>query len=88
MPEFPTNGNQKIFTGDAKSTKNQLTGINAGRLKQHMRKYHSSFTILVTPKYSPASKKDILGENIVILSSLALSEVTKQILTRSDRPDF
>ncbi len=88
MPEFPTNGNQKIFTGDAKSTKNQLTGINAGRLKQHMRKYHSSFTILVTPKYSPASKKDILGENIVILSSLALSEVTRQIQIRSDRPDF
>ena len=88
MPEFPTNSNQRIFTGDAKSTKNQLTWINAGRLKQHMKKYHSAFTILVTPKYSPASKKDIIDENIVILSSLALSQVTRQILSRWDRPDF
>ncbi len=87
-PNFPSKDNYKIFTGDAKATKNQLMGINPGRLKQHMNKYKSNFTILVTPKYAPAAKNDIKGENIVILSSLALSEITRNIIKYDDKPSF
>jgi type II restriction enzyme len=87
-PFFPDSIESKIFTGDAKSTKNQLQGINPGRLRQHMSKYNSNFTLLITPKYSPAAKKDIHGEKIVILSSLALSEVARNIIKNDDKPSF
>ena len=87
-PNFPSRDGYKIFTGDAKATKNQLMGINPGRLKQHMFKYKSNFTILITPKYAPAAKNDIKGENIVILSSLALSEMTRNIIKYDDKPSF
>lgn len=88
FPEFPDNSQKYIFTWDAKSTKNQLQMINAGRIRSHMQKYKSNFSIIVTPKYSPASKNDIRWENMVILSSLALSEVTRQIILNNDKPSF
>lgn len=87
-PNFPSLNNSKIFTGDTKSTKNKLMSINPGRLKQHMRKYKSDYTILITPKYTPSAKKDISGEKIVILSSLALSEVIKNFIKYDDKPSF
>jgi type II restriction enzyme len=85
---FPSIDNSIIFTGDTKSTKNQLMGINAGRIKQHMRKYDSEYTILITPKYSPATKKDIIGEKIVILSSLALSETVRNFIKYDQKPNY
>lgn len=85
---FPSLDDSKIFTGDTKSTKNQLMSINPGRLKQHMRKYNSDYTILITPKYAPAAKKDIIGEKIVILSSLALSETVRNFIKYDNKLSF
>jgi len=87
-PDFPDDNNKIIFTGDAKSTKNQLWSINPGRLKQHMKKYDSRFTILITPKYAPSAKKDIEDEKIVILSSMALSEMIRNFIKNEDKPSF
>jgi hypothetical protein len=86
-PNFPDDFGYKIFTADAKSTKNSLSYINSGRLDSHREKFNGEFTIVVTPKYVPAVKKDILGRKIVIISSLALSELSKNVLN-SDNNDF
>ena len=53
-----------------------------------MKKYDSKFTILITPKYSPSAKKDIEDEKIVILSSMALSEMIRNFIKYEDKPNF
>lgn len=77
-----------IFTGEAKSTKNTLNLINPGRLKQHMNKYCADYSILITPRYSPAAQRDIDWERIVILSSFVLSEMVRNFIKYWWKPDF
>lgn len=62
------------FAVDAKSTKNKLLSINAGRLKTHRLKIGGKYTIVITPRYVPAVKSDIVGTNNVILTAGTFAE--------------
>lgn len=62
------------FAVDAKSTKNKLSGLNAGRLTAHREKIGGAYTIVVTPRYVPAVLQDIKESPIVILRASTLSE--------------
>ncbi len=60
----------KKFAVESKSTANKLVGINVGRLREHRDKIGGEYTIVVTPRYVPAAKRDIIGtENVIILAS-------------------
>lgn len=66
---MPANRNKK-FAVDAKSTSTKLTGINAGRLKEHRKKIGGEYTIVITPRYIPAAKQDIKDTpNVIILAN-------------------
>lgn len=65
---------KKKFAVDAKSTKNKLSGINAGRLEGHREKIGGVYTIVVTPRYVPAVLQDIRTSPIVIIRATTLSE--------------
>lgn len=65
---------KKTFAVEAKSTKNKLGLINAGRLRTHREEIGAAYTIVITPRYVPAVKKDIKGQNIVILLANTFSE--------------
>lgn len=61
---------KKKFAVDAKSTSKKLTGINAGRLKEHRNKIGGEYTIVITPQYVPAAKQDIKDtQNVIILAN-------------------
>ena len=62
------------FAVDAKSTKNKLSSLNAGRLAKHRADIGGQYTIIVTPRYVPAVKQDIMGSPIVILLATTFSE--------------
>lgn len=64
----------KKFAVESKSTANKLLGINAGRLREHREEIGGDYTIVVTPRYVPATKKDILGTPIVIILASTFSE--------------
>ena len=65
---------KKTFAVEAKSTKNKLGLINSGRLRTHREEIGASYTIVITPRYVPAVKRDIKGQNIVILLANTFSE--------------
>lgn len=65
---------KKKFAVDAKSTKNKLSGVNAGRLEGHREKIGGAYTIVVTPRYVPAVLQDIRTSPIVIIRSNTFSE--------------
>lgn len=65
---------QKKFAVEAKSTKDKLSNINAGRLASHRDKIGGEYTIVVTPRYVPAVKHDIKSTPIVIIRANTLSE--------------
>ncbi len=65
---------KKKFAVDAKSTKNKLSGVNAGRLEGHREKIGGVYTIVVTPRYVPAVLQDIRTSPIVIIRSNTFSE--------------
>jgi hypothetical protein len=65
---------RKKFDVEAKSTEHKLLQVNAGRLKQHRKEIGSQYTIVVTPRYVPATKRDIEGENIVLILASTFSE--------------
>lgn len=65
---------KKKFAVDAKSTKNKLSGINAGRLEGHREKIGATYTIVVTPRYVPAVLQDIRTSPIVIIRANTFSE--------------
>ena len=65
---------KKKFAVDAKSTKNKLSGLNAGRLAQHRSKIGGDYTIVVTPRYVPAVLHDIKSTPIVIIRANTFSE--------------
>ena len=62
------------FSIEAKSTKNKLSMINAGRLKRHRELIGSCYTIVVTSRYVPSVRYDIDGQNIVLITANTLSE--------------
>ena len=65
---------KKKFAVEAKSTANKLSGINAGRLREHRRQIGGEYTIVITPRYVPAAKTDIYGNPIVIILASTFSE--------------
>ena len=65
---------RKKFAVEAKSTANKLSGINAGRLREHRSQIGGEYTIVVTPRYVPAAKRDIKGNPIVIILASTFSE--------------
>jgi hypothetical protein len=65
---------KKKFAVDAKSTKNKLSGVNAGRLEGHREKIGGAYTIVITPRYVPAVLQDIRTSPIVIIRSNTFSE--------------
>ena len=65
---------KKKFAVDAKSTKNKLSGVNAGRLEGHREKIGGAYTIVVTPRYVPAVLQDIRTSPIVIIRANTFSE--------------
>ncbi len=65
---------RKKFAVDAKSTKNKLSGLNAGRLAAHRTKIGGEYTIVVTPRYVPAVLHDIRLMPIVIIRASTFSE--------------
>lgn len=65
---------KKKFAVDAKSIKNKLSGINAGRLEGHREKIGGAYTIVVTPRYVPAVLQDIRTSPIVIIRANTFSE--------------
>lgn len=64
----------KKFAVEAKSTANKLSGINAGRLREHRDQIGGDYTIVITPRYVPAAKRDILGQPIVMVLASTFSE--------------
>lgn len=64
----------KKFAVEAKSTANKLLGINAGRLREHREEIGGEYTIVVTPRYVPATRQDIQGTPIVIILASTLAE--------------
>lgn len=65
---------RKKFTVEAKSTKNKLSSVNAGRLEGHREKIGGAYTIVVTPRYVPAVLQDIRTSPIVIIRANTFSE--------------
>lgn len=65
---------KKKFAVEAKSTANKLTGINAGRLREHRNQIGGDYTIVITPRYVPATKRDIKNDPIVIILASTFSE--------------
>ncbi|APH06621.1 restriction endonuclease [Bacillus weihaiensis] len=66
-------GNMK-FAVDAKSTKNKLSSLNAGRLALHREKIGGEYTIVVTSRYVPAVRNDIRNTPTVIILARTFSE--------------
>lgn len=65
---------RKKFAVESKSTANKLLGINAGRLREQREEIGGEYTIVVTPRYVPAAKRDIQGTSIVIILASTLAE--------------
>lgn len=60
----------KKFAVESKSTAGKLIGINVGRLREHREEIGGEYTIVVTPRYVPAAKRDIVGSaNVIMLAS-------------------
>ena len=64
----------RMFAVEAKATKNKFGALQTRRLKEHRDGINGMYTILITPKYTPAVGRDILGEDIVILRPVILAE--------------
>lgn len=65
---------RKKFAVESKSTANKLLGINAGRLREHREEIGGDYTIVVTSRYVPATKRDIKGTPIVIILASTFAE--------------
>ena len=64
----------KKFAVDAKSTANKLLGINSGRLREHRDEIGGAYSIVITPRYVPATKRDIKNQPIVIILASTFAE--------------
>lgn len=75
----------KKFAVESKSTSNKLLGINVGRLREHREEIGGEYTIVVTPRYVPAAKRDIIGTPNVILLANTLAEYLYNCLIHDER---
>lgn len=82
---YITPNKNKKFAVDAKSTATKLTGINAGRLQEHRRKIGGEYTIVITPRYVPATKNDIRGTANVILLANTFAEYLYNCIEYDER---
>lgn len=64
----------KKFAVESKSTANKLLGINAGRLREQREEIGGEYTVVITPRYVPATKRDIKGAPIVIILASTFAE--------------
>jgi len=74
-----------VFAVEAKSTKNKLSLINSGRLKDHRNKIGADYTIVITPRYVPAVLKDIKNTNNVIITASTFSEYLYNSILKDER---
>lgn len=65
---------KKKFAVESKSTANKLGGISVGRLREHREEIGGEYTIVITPRYVPAAKRDIKGSPIVIILANTFAE--------------
>ncbi len=65
---------KKKFAVESKSTANKLLGINAGRLREQREEIGGEYTIVITSRYVPATKRDIKGTPIVIILANTFAE--------------
>lgn len=65
---------RKKFAVEAKSTANKLSGVNTSRLREHRNQIGGEYTIVITPRYVPAAKRDIRNEPIVFVLASTFSE--------------
>jgi hypothetical protein len=65
---------KKKFVVEAKSTANKLTLINTQRLKEHRDEVGGEYTIVITPRYVPAAKRDIRNTPVVLVTAHTFSE--------------
>lgn len=65
---------RKKFAVESKSTANKLSGINVGRLREHREEIGGEYTIVITPRYVPAARRDIKGTPIVIVLASTFAE--------------
>lgn len=65
---------KKKFAVESKSTANKLSGINVGRLREHREEIGGEYTIVITPRYVPAAKRDIKGTDVVIILASTFAE--------------
>lgn len=64
----------KKFAVEAKSTSNKLLAINTSRLREHRNEIGAEYTIIITPRYVPAAKRDIVETNNVIILANTFAE--------------
>lgn len=65
---------KKKFAVESKSTANKLIGINVGRLREHREEIGGEYTIVVTPRYVPAVRRDIKESQVVIILASTFAE--------------
>lgn len=65
---------KKKFAVESKSTANKLSGINSGRLREHREEIGGEYTIVITPRYVPAAKRDIKNNPVVIVLASTFAE--------------
>lgn len=76
---------KKKFAVESKSTANKLLGINAGRLREHREEIGGEYTIVITPRYVPAAKKDILNTPTVIILASTFAEYLYNCINKDIR---
>ena len=65
---------KKKFVVEAKSTANKLALVNTQRLKEHRDEVGGEYTIVITPRYVPAARRDIRDTPNVIVTAHTFSE--------------
>lgn len=65
---------RKKFAVESKSTANKLLGINAGRLREQREEIGGEYTIVITSRYVPATRRDIKDSPIVIILANMFAE--------------
>lgn len=81
----PINSFSKKFDVEAKSTRNKLMNISAGRLRHHRVQIGSKYTIVVTPNYVNAVLEDIKETDTVLIRSGSFSNFLYQSISRKGR---
>lgn len=71
------------FAIEAKSTKEKLGAINAGRLKLHRDKINAKYTIIVAPYYKPSVETDIKDTVNVMITASSLSNFLYQYIVHN-----